>query len=56
LTGLPLAQLKLFQAAFRGDVVPKGSPEDMKLVGSTKEYGASFCFLDWPASQSRKAM
>ena len=45
LTGLPLAQLKLLQAAFRREVVPKGSPEDMKLLGS-KEYGASFCFLE----------
>lgn len=45
LTGLPLAQLKLLQAAFRGDVVPKGSPEDLKSLES-KEYGASFCFLE----------
>ena len=44
LTGLPLSQLKLLQAAFRGDVVPKGSPQDLKTLCS-KEYGASFCFL-----------
>ena len=45
LTGLSLEQLRLLQAAFRGDVVPKGSPEDLKSLGS-KEYGASFCFLE----------
>lgn len=45
LTGLTLAQLKLLQAAFRGDVVPKGSPEDINVLAS-KEYGASFCFLE----------
>ncbi len=45
LVGLPLDQLKRLQAAFRGDVVPKGSAQDMKLLGS-KEYGASFCFLE----------
>ena len=42
---LTLVQLKLLQAAFRGDVVPKGSPEDLKSLES-KEYGASFCFLE----------
>src|ERR1700741_3443385 len=32
----------LLQAAFRGDVVPKGSAEDFQIRGS-KEYGASLC-------------
>ena len=45
LTGLTLPQLKLLQAAFRGDVVLKGSPEDFQILAS-KEYGASFCLLE----------
>ena len=32
ITGLTLEQLKLVQAAFRGDVVPKGSAEDFQIL------------------------
>jgi transposase len=35
----------MLQAAFRGDVVLKGSPEDFQLIGS-KEYGASYALLE----------
>ena len=45
LTGLTLEQLKLLQAAFRGDVVPKGSAEDFQILAS-KEYGASYALLE----------
>jgi hypothetical protein len=34
LTGLTLKELKLLQAAFRGDVVPKGSAEDFEICAS----------------------
>ena len=34
ITGLTLEQLKLVQAAFRGDVVPKGSAEDFQILAS----------------------
>lgn len=44
LTGMSLAQLKLLQAAFRGDVIPKDSPEALKTSAS-KEYGASAALL-----------
>ena len=44
ITGLSLEQLKLLQAAFRGDVVPKGSAEDFQIRAS-KEYGASYALL-----------
>jgi transposase len=44
LSGLPLEQLKLLQAAFRGEVVPKDSPQALQLVRS-KEYGASAALL-----------
>ena len=44
ITGLTLEQLKLLQAAFRGDVVPKGSAEDFQILAS-KEYGASYALL-----------
>ncbi len=33
------------QAAFRGDVVPKGSAEDFQILAS-KEYGASYALLE----------
>ena len=33
------------QAAFRGDVVPKGSAEDFRILAS-KEYGASYALLE----------
>jgi hypothetical protein len=42
---LSLQELKLLQAAFRGQVVPKGSAEDFELRAS-KEYGASYALLD----------
>ena len=38
ITGLPLDQLKLIQAAFRGDVVPKDSPQAFQTLDS-REYG-----------------
>lgn len=44
ITGLNLDQLKLIQAAFRGQVVPKDSPQAFKIIGS-KEYGASYALL-----------
>lgn len=44
ISGLPLEQLKLIQAAFRGDVIAKDSPEALRLLGS-KEYGASAALL-----------
>ena len=44
-TGLTLDQLKVLQAAFRGDVVLKGSPEDFQLINS-REYGASRALLE----------
>ena len=47
ITGLSLEQLKLLQAAFRGDVVPKGSAEDFQILAS-KEYGAAMHCWSWP--------
>jgi transposase len=44
LTGLSLDQLKLLQAAFRGEVILKDSPEAFQTIGS-KEYGASYALL-----------
>jgi hypothetical protein len=44
-SGLSLDQLKVLQAAFRGDVVLKGSPEDFQLI-SSREYGASRALLE----------
>lgn len=44
ITGLSLDQLKLLQAAFRGDVLPKDSPQAFHTI-SSKEYGASFALL-----------
>lgn len=44
ITGLPLDQLKLIQAAFRGDVVPKDSPQAFQTLDS-REYGASYALL-----------
>jgi len=44
LTGLPLQKLKLLQAAFRGDVLPKNDPNALQTFAS-KEYGASFAVL-----------
>ena len=45
ISGLPLEELKLLQAAFRGEVVLKGSPEALRLEDS-KEYGASYALLE----------
>jgi transposase len=44
LTGLALDQLKLIQAAFRGEVVPKGSAHAFQTLNS-REYGASHALL-----------
>jgi transposase len=44
LTGMSLEQLKLVQAAFRGEVIPKDSPDALRISGS-KEYGASAAAL-----------
>ncbi len=45
ITGLSLDQLKLIQAAFRGEVVPKNSPQAFQTLYS-KEYGASYALLE----------
>ncbi len=37
LTGVPLAKLKLLQAAFRGDVVVRSDPTALKILAS-REY------------------
>jgi len=44
LTGLALDQLKLIQAAFRGQVIPKHSPQAFQTLNS-REYGASYALL-----------
>jgi transposase len=44
ITGLSLEQLQLIQAAFRGEVVPKGSAQALELLCS-KEFGASYSLL-----------
>jgi transposase len=44
ITGLSLDQLKLIQAAFRGEVLPKDSPQAFRILAS-KEYGASCALL-----------
>lgn len=44
ITGLSLDQLKLIQAAFRGQVVPKDSPQAFQTLNS-REYGASYALL-----------
>ena len=44
ITGLALEQLQLIQAAFRGEVVPKDSPDAFQIL-SSKEYGASCALL-----------
>lgn len=44
ITGLALEQLKLIQAAFRGEVVPKDSPHAFQTLNS-REYGASHALL-----------
>ena len=41
ITGLPLDQLKLIQAAFRGEVIPKDSAQAFQTLDS-REYGASY--------------
>lgn len=44
INGMSLEQLKLLQAAFRGEVIPKNSPDALRISGS-KEYGASAAAL-----------
>lgn len=44
IVGLALEQLQLIQAAFRGEVVPKDSPDAFQIL-SSKEYGASHTLL-----------
>jgi transposase len=44
LTGMPLGQLKVVQAALRGEVVPRGACEAHQITAS-KEYGASRAVL-----------
>jgi transposase len=44
ISGLPLEKLKLIQAAFRGDVISKDSPEAFQIL-SSREYGASNALL-----------
>jgi len=44
LTGMSLEQLKLVQAAFRGEVILKDSPDALRISGS-EEYGASAAAL-----------
>ena len=44
ITGLALDQLKLIRAAFRGEVVPKDSPQAFQTLES-REYGASYALL-----------
>ncbi len=44
ITGLPLAQLRLIQAAFQDEVVPKDDPRSLQVLRS-KEYGASYALL-----------
>lgn len=45
ITGLALEQLKLIRAAFRGEVVPKDSPQAFQTLNS-REYGASYALLE----------
>lgn len=45
LTGMTLGELRMVQAALRGDVVLKSSPDAIK-VGESKEYGASRAILE----------
>lgn len=44
ITGMDLSQLELLQAAFRGETIPKGSPQALQ-IGDSKEYGASAALL-----------
>jgi transposase len=45
ITGVSLDQLKLIQAAFQGQVVPKDDPGAFQCTNS-KEYGASYAVLE----------
>jgi len=49
LTGMSLSTLKLIQAAFRGEVIPKDSADGLRTTQS-KEYGASRAVL-WLAKE-----
>jgi hypothetical protein len=44
ISGLPLDKLKLLQAAFRGEVIPKTSADAFQIL-SSREYGASHALL-----------
>src|SRR5262249_54460945 len=44
ISGLPLENLKLLQAAFRGEVIPKDSAQAFQIL-SSREYGASQALL-----------
>ena len=44
ITGLNLDQLKLIQAAFAGEALPKGHPDALEILAS-REYGASRAVL-----------
>ncbi len=44
ISGLPLEKLKLIQAAFRGEVIAKDSPDAFRIL-SSREYGASHALL-----------
>ena len=45
LSGLPLEKLRLLQAAFRGDVIPRGHADALQVLAS-REYGASHACLE----------
>ncbi len=57
ITGLSLEQLQLLQAAFRGDVVPKGSAEDFQIRASRNKEPVELQELarnlDWTALFTR---
>jgi transposase len=44
ISGIPLEKLKLLQAAFRGEVIPKASTDAFQIL-SSREYGASHALL-----------
>ena len=52
ITGLTLEQLKLLQAAFCGDVVPKGSAEDFQIFAS-KPLGLTDCLSQATVTRKR---
>ena len=44
ISGLPLEKLRLLQAAFRGEVVPRAAPDAFQIL-SSREFGASHALL-----------